>query len=163
MKEPLPFFDVCIVCALYEEASALIDEFQLHYAVSFTKAFSRLDQYEYRWSTIQNNCGEPLTMLVSWLPESGPVRTGLDLRPLLEEFRPRFAAMTGLCAGYQGKVHLGDLVIAEYAYHYEEGKMVSGADGQQQQPELKTAHPTSRVIQYVKGFDGWRKPVNACG
>ncbi|HLG60455.1 MAG TPA: TIR domain-containing protein [Ktedonosporobacter sp.] len=161
MEKQPRLFDVCIVCALYEEASALIDEFQLHYAVSFTQAFSRLDQYEYRWSTIQNNCGEPLTVLVSWLPESGPVRTGLDLRPFLEEFRPRFAAMTGFCAGYQEKVHLGDLVIAEYAYHYEEGKIVSGSDGQQHQPELKTAHPTARVLQYVKGFDGWRKPVDA--
>lgn len=159
-KQPC-LFDVCIVCALYEEASALIDEFQLHYAVAFTRAFSRLDQYEYRWATIQNHCGELLTVLVSWLPESGPVRTGLDLRPLLEEFRPRFAAMTGFCAGYQEKVHLGDLVIAEYAYHYEEGKIARGPDGQHHQPELKTAHPTSRVIQYVKGFDGWRQPVNA--
>ncbi|HEU5227557.1 MAG TPA: TIR domain-containing protein [Ktedonobacteraceae bacterium] len=161
MEKQPRLFDVCIVCALYEEASALIDEFQLHYAVSFTKAFSRLDQYEYRWSTIQNHCGEPLTVLVSWLPESGPVRTGLDLRPFLEEFRPRFAAMTGLCAGYQEKVHVGDLVVAEYAYHYEEGKIVGGPDGQLRQPEMKTAHPTSRVIQYVRGFDSWRKPVNA--
>lgn len=157
---PQPF-DICIVCALYEEASAVINEFQSRCAVSFSKAFSHLDQYEYRWSLIQNNLGEPLTVLVSWLPDSGPVRTGLDLKPLLQEFHPRFAAMTGVCAGYQEKVHLGDLVIAEYAYHYEEGKIRSGPDGgQQHQPEMKTAHPTDQIIQYAKGFDGWKEPVS---
>lgn len=161
MAERPRVFDVCIVCALYEEASAVIDEFQSRCAISFIKAFSSLDQYEYRWSTVQNSLGEPLTVLVSWLPESGPVRTGLDLKPLLQEFHPRFAAMTGFCAGYKEKVHLGDLVIAEYAYHYEEGKILDGPDGQRRhQPEMKTVHPTTQMIQYAKGFDGWRGPVS---
>ncbi|HEV7234830.1 MAG TPA: hypothetical protein VGN15_01530, partial [Ktedonobacteraceae bacterium] len=64
MAEQPQSFDICIVCALYEEASAVIDEFQARCAVSFSSAFSHLDQYEYRWSLIQNTLGEPLSVLV---------------------------------------------------------------------------------------------------
>lgn len=160
MEDRGQLFDICIVCALHEEASAVLDEISTRCAVSFSTAFSHVDYYTYRHTTIQNKDGEPLTVLVTWLADSGPVRTGLDLKPFLQEFRPRFVAMTGFCAGYQGKVRLGDLVVAECAYHYEEGKILSKPDGQTTYlPEAKMAYPTSQVIQYAKGFDNWREPV----
>ena len=37
--------------------------------------------------------------------------------------------MTGICAGDRKKVKLGDLIIAECAYLYEEGKVISRPDG----------------------------------
>src|SRR5690348_6284969 len=101
-------FDVCVVCALYEEARAVIDEFSARGKVSFEKAFSKTDRYEYHYTTLQNNHDELLTILVLWLADNGPMRTALDLKPLLTEFRPRFAAMTGICAGYRREVRLGD-------------------------------------------------------
>lgn len=161
MAEQPQSFDICIACALYEEANAVIDEFQSRCAISFNQAFSHLYRYEYRWSVMQNRSGEPLTILVIWLSDNGPVSAAVDLWPLLHEFHPRFAAMAGFCAGYKEKVHLGDLVVAEYAYLYEEGK-IRGVLGEQRQhqPEMKTAHPTNQVIQYAEGFDGWREPVS---
>src|SRR5438270_9902260 len=101
MTSESPSFDICIVCALYEEARAVLDEIATRCTVSFTKAFSRIDGHEYRYTTIENNKGEPLTLLVTWLADSGPIRTSLDLKPLLREFRPRFVAMAGFCAGYK--------------------------------------------------------------
>src|ERR1051326_7071309 len=153
-------FDICIVCALYEEAQAVLNEFSQRCRVSFTKAFSRLDRYEYRYTTIHNIYREPLTVLVTWLSNSGSTQTGLDLKPLLHEFRPRFVAMTGICAGDRKKVKLGDIVVAEYAYHYEEGKIVTGPDGfLHHEPEMQTSASTSQVIHYVKGFEGWKEPL----
>ena len=153
-------FDVCIVCALAEEASAVIEEFSTRCKVSFSKAFSPVNQHEYRHTTIQNNYGELLTIFVTWLADMGPMRMALDLKPLLQEFRPRFAAMTGICAGDKRKVKLGDLVVANYVYHHEEGKMARGSDDQTiHLPETRTAGATIQVIQYARGFDGWREPV----
>lgn len=153
-------FDICIVCALYEKARAVLDELASRCTVSFAQAFSRLDSYEYRYTRIQNKKGESLTVLVTWLADSGPLRTSLDLKPLLQEFRPRFAAMTGFCAGYKGKVRLGDLVVAQYAYHYEEGKILIGSDGQTKHvPEMKTHDATTQVIHYARGFEDWKEPV----
>ena len=158
-KYPQPF-DICIVCALYEEAEAVLDEFSKRCSVSFTKGFSSMDRYAYQHTTVQNKQGEPLTVLVTWLSGSGPSQTGLDLKPFLHEFRPRFVAMTGICAGDKSKVKLGDLVVAEYAYHYEEGKIIRELDGQSRHlPEMKTADPTSQIIQYARGFDGWKEPL----
>lgn len=153
-------FDICIVCALYEEAKAVLDEIAARCNVSFAQAFTSFDGYEYRYTTIQNNKGEPLTVLITWLADSGPVRTSLDLKPLLREFHPRFVAMAGICAGYKGKVKLGDLVVAQYAYHYEEGKILVGLDGKiQNMPEMKTFGTTPQVLHYVRGFEGWKEPV----
>lgn len=153
-------FDICIVCAMYEEAKAVLNEFSARCNVSFESAFSQMSRYTYRYTTIQNKRKELLSVLVTWPADRGPVQTGLDLSLILQEFRPRFAAMTGICAGDRKKVKLGDLIIAEAAYLYEEGKVISGPDGQKiHLIETETAASTSQVIQYAKGFDGWKEPL----
>jgi nucleoside phosphorylase len=160
MERYLEAFDICIVCALYEEAQAVFNEFSTRCRVSFTKAFSRWDRYEYRYTAIHNIYREPLNILVTWLSGSGSTQTGLDLKPLLYEFRPRFVAMTGICAGDRKKVKLGDIVVAEYAYHYEEGKIVTELNGALHHiPEMQTSASTSQVIHYVRGFEGWKEPL----
>jgi tetratricopeptide (TPR) repeat protein/nucleoside phosphorylase len=160
MKDENQSFDICIVCALYEEASAVIDEFETRCGVSFARAFRALNQLEYRHTTIQNQRGESLTVFVTWLSRMGPQRAALDLAPLLHEIHPRFVAMTGVCAGDRRKVKLGDLIVATDAYHPEEGKIARGPDGQPvHYPETRTAGATTQVIQYVQGFKEWREPV----
>ena len=160
MQEQHQPFDICIVCALYEEAQAVLNEFSTRCGVSFTKAFSSLDHYEYRHTAIHNIYGELLTVLVTWLSDSGPTQTGLDLKPFLLEFRPRFVAMTGICAGDREKVKLGDIVVAQYAYHYEEGKIITEPDGSLHHlPGMQTAASTSQVIHYAHGFEGWKEPL----
>jgi tetratricopeptide (TPR) repeat protein/nucleoside phosphorylase len=160
MEEHNQSCDVCIVCALYEEASAVLDEFSARCDVSFTRASSRVNGYTYQYTTIRNKQREPLTVLVTWLTGRGPIQIGLDLNLLLHEFRPRFVAMAGICAGDKGKVKLGDLVVAQYAYDYEEGKIVRELEGSSRHlPEIKTADLTSQVFHYVRSFDGWKEPV----
>jgi tetratricopeptide (TPR) repeat protein/nucleoside phosphorylase len=154
------WFDVCIHCAMYEEAEAVLAEFEARCQVSFTQAFSRRDRYEYRHATIQNSRGESLTILVTWPSERGPVQTGMDFKPFLDEFHPRFAAMTGICAGDRTKVKLGDLIVAECAYLYEEGKVICEPGGQiTQLIEMKTVASTSQILQYVRGFEEWKGPL----
>jgi tetratricopeptide (TPR) repeat protein/nucleoside phosphorylase len=160
MEKRAQLFDVCIVCALYEEAEAVLNEFSTRCNVSFSKEFSGLDRYEYRYTSIPNNRGEPLTVLVTWLSDSGPAQTGLDLKPFLHEFRPRFVAMTGFCAGYKKKVKWGDLVVAPYAYFYEAGKVIRESEGLSRHlQEMKVAASTSQVLHYTRGFDRWKEPV----
>lgn len=140
MEEQSQLFDVCIVCALHEEAKAVIDEFSRHCHISFMKAYYGLDHYEYQYAIIQNKSNESLTVLVTWLPEMGPVAIAPVVRSLVQQFHPRFMAMTGICAGDQRKVRLGDLIVASAAYHYEEGKITSGPKGHQ--PATLTFSPS---------------------
>ena len=160
MEQRAQPFDVCIVCALYEEAEAVLDEFSTRCHVSFLKEFSSIDRYEYRYTSIVNHRGESLTLLVTWLSDSGPTQTGLDLKPFLHEFRPRFVAMTGFCAGYKKKVKWGDVIVAQYAYFYEAGKVIRESEGLSRHlQEMQAAASTSQVLHYARGFDGWREPV----
>lgn len=160
MEKAAQLFDVCIVCALYEEAEAVLSEFSTRCHVSFLKEFSGMDRYEYRYTSILNKRGEPLTVLVTWLSDSGPTQTGLDIKPFLHEFRPRFVAMTGFCAGYKKKVKWGDLIVAQYAYFYEAGKVINESEGLSRHlQEMKAAASTSQILHYTRGFDGWKEPV----
>ena len=157
MEKSSQFFDVCIVCALYEEAAAVIDEFSRCCHSSFSKDYYGLDRYEYQYTTIQDSNEEPLTVMVTWLPNVGPPAMAQELKSLVQQFHPRFMAMTGICAGDKYKVQLGDLVIASAAYHYEEGKIT--AEPQGYQPAIRTFGPADQILQYTRGFTDWKKPV----
>lgn len=154
------WIDVCIFCALYEEVEALLAEFTARCPTTFQKGFSRQTQYAYHYTTIENRRGEPLSILVTWLSKHGPVQAAMDVALFLDEFRPCFAAMTGICAGDQREVRLGDLIVAQCAFFYEEGKIITMPGGKPvQQLETTTLASTSQVLQYVQGFHEWKKPL----
>ncbi len=44
---------------------------------------------------------------------------------LLAELDPACLAMCGICAGYRGKVALGDVIVADRLFSYDEGKRVA--------------------------------------
>lgn len=53
---------------------------------------------------------------------------------LIERLRPRCLAMCGVCAGNPSEVALGDIIIAECAYAYDEGKRTTnGFEGDHRQ------------------------------
>ena len=153
------FFDVCIMCALAEEAKAVLEVISRRCGVSFEQGYSTSDNYEYRYTMIQNNKGESLLIHVSWPPDNGPLETSLHFKPVLKESHPRFVAMTGICAGDKRKVKLGDLVIVDRAFIYDNGKIVIGEDGQREPlHDVKTYNADPSVLQAVRLFDSW-KPV----
>lgn len=160
MEEGEHLVDICIFCALHEEAAALLAEFEARCRVFFRRGFSGRTHYVYQYATIENRCEEPLTVLVTWPSHHGLVQTAIDLALVLDEFRPRFAAMTGICAGDRREVRLGDLIVARCAYLYEEGKIIPGSDGQPVHLlETTSVASTSQVLQYVQGFHEWQIPV----
>src|SRR5712692_1820552 len=157
MEEHSQLFDICIVCALVEEANAVVHEFSDRCEnIQFQQDFSKKTGYVYQHTTLKNSRGESLTVLVIGMPFTGPIETVLSVRALLEEFHPRFVAMTGICAGYREKVALGDLVAVSYSFHHDEGKVEPGEQGQDiLRPEWRTHGPTRRIVQYLQAFTSW--------
>ena len=152
-------FDVCIVCALAEEADICIREFERLCQVSFQQG-SGVESGAYYHATIYNKQGMPLTVRVSWQLKAGPLEAGLHLRPVLEECTPYFAAMTGICAGDKRKVQLGDLVVAASAFAYDTGKIVIGKDGSPQLlHELDTWNASPDVLQFARMFRSWQTGI----
>jgi nucleoside phosphorylase len=152
-------FDVCLFCALAEEAQVCIREFERMCGVSFQTVVSARSG-AYRQATIQNKQAESLTVRVSWQLKAGPVEAGLLIGSVLEECTPYFAAMTGICAGDKRKVKLGDLVVATSAFAYDTGKVVIGKDGKPQLlHELDTWNASPDVLHFALMFQEWQAAV----
>jgi tetratricopeptide (TPR) repeat protein/nucleoside phosphorylase len=66
--------------------------------------------------------GLALRVAVAQPGDMGAVAALNVLAPLVQKFRPRVVAMSGVCAGKPGKTALGDVVAAERLYFHDTGK-----------------------------------------
>ncbi len=48
---------------------------------------------------------------------------------MVERFKPKIIVMLGICAGVEGKVNLGDIIIADPTWDWGSGKMTQDNDG----------------------------------
>jgi len=158
-NHPQPF-DVCIVCALPEEARAVLVVVKPYCGDSLEEHTSPRYGYSYRSASLKNDKDEPLTLHISWLPRYGPQEMTLHLSRVLEECRPRIAIMTGICAGNAQQVHLGDLVVAERTFTYDNGKFTLDDEGRKVHLyDTLTYQLDPNILQFLGLFDGWEPLV----
>jgi nucleoside phosphorylase len=159
--------DICVLCALAEEADQLKKAFQDASAkifqgqppVVFKRYYNEHLKRDYDYTTIKNVAEEQVSVLVTWLPENGPMETGIQLHSLLKEFNPLFAAMTGICAGDREKVQLGDIIVADRAYLCDVGKMIEGKNGPGFLRDTQMWSLPTEVLHFVRGFNNWKQVV----
>ena len=58
----------------------------------------------------------------------GEAAAAVRAAALIQELDPECLAMCGICAGWRGKVFLGDVIVADRVFSYDFGKQVSGGD-----------------------------------
>jgi nucleoside phosphorylase len=154
------YFDVCVVCALAEEAQAFMQITTQQYGVQFDKVFDKHLNLEYYITQFPNSLGELLKLQVSWLPACGPVETSLHLKLFLTKFRPHFAAMTGICAGNKEKAQLGDLIVADCAYFYDSGKFVLDRSGEQVHMHNPDVYRVNKKVKhFIQMFERWKSTI----
>lgn len=73
--------------------------------------------------------GDTLTVALARPTRMGITSTLPITSALIERLKPRALAMCGACAGNPGDVVLGDVIIAETTYTWDEGKRRLGPDG----------------------------------
>ncbi len=160
MENHLQAFDVCIVCALPEEARAFLEVVRQQCESAIEERSSPRYQYSYRFTTIKNNKDESLTLHISWLPRYGPQEMTLHLSLILEECQPRIAIMTGICAGDAQHVQLGDLVVAERTFTYDNGKFTLDKRGRRvHEPDTITYQINANILQFLGLFDDWKPHI----
>jgi tetratricopeptide (TPR) repeat protein/nucleoside phosphorylase len=160
MEKRAQLFDVCIVCALPEEARAFLEVVRAHCASVLEERLSLRYGYSYRFATLKNHKGQLLSLHVSWLPRYGPQEMALHLSRVLEECQPRIAIMTGICAGDSQQVHLGDLVVAERTFTYDNGKFVLDEQGRSVHlHDTLTYQLDANILQFLGLFDDWKPLV----
>lgn len=150
--------DVCLFAAVPDEFEAIRRVFERLGQTKFTSDFTSSGREVFS-GAVQNQFGESLTVQISCLPEMGGSNAAIHIHPILEEFLPRFAGMTGICAGDREKVTLGDLVAAVRAYNYASGKAVIRDGKTEFLDDVKTFAPNDNIISYVNVFSGWKTEV----
>jgi nucleoside phosphorylase len=63
-----------------------------------------------------------MSLALAWSTRMGSLGTSPVVASLVERLQPRCLAMCGVCAGNPSDVALGDVIVAELAYAYDEGK-----------------------------------------
>src|SRR5436309_11697679 len=150
---PQPF-DVCIICALPEEVRALLAVVKLHCEHGLEEHTSPRYGYSYRSAVLKNDEDEPLTLHISWLPRYGSQEMTLHLSRVLEECQPQIAIMTGICAGDAQQVQLGDLVVAERTFTYDNGKFTLDEQGRTVHlHDIMTYQLDANILQFLGVFD----------
>ena len=160
MEEPSQLIDICVVCALPEETKAFLDAVQQQYNNAIEERISPRYQYSYRFATIKNDKNETLNLHISWLPRYGPQEMTLHLSRVLEECQPRIVIMTGICAGDPQQVQLGDLVVAERTFTYDNGKYTFDEQGRRMhQHDTMTYQLDANILQFLGLFSDWEPLV----
>src|SRR6266516_2021939 len=84
----------------------------------------------------------------------------LHLSHILEECQPRIAIMTGVCAGDAQHVQLGDLVVAERTFTYDNGKFTLDEYGRSvHEHDTMTYQLDANILQVLGLFDQWKPLV----
>ncbi|MGK3983223.1 pentapeptide repeat-containing protein [Sorangium sp. So ce136] len=86
--------------------------------------------FPYYVRELPNDRGQPLRVGAAWSGRMGESAAAARAQGLIEELDPGCLAMCGICAGRRGEVSLGDVIVADRVYSYDEGKRVApGGDG----------------------------------
>lgn len=103
--------DFIIFCALRKERSPYTGMEKLAGSAKSKENLTRLDV------TIAGRRGTIIEM-----PRMGLVDAAITAGQCIEKFKPKIVAMSGICAGFEDRAELGQLLVPELAYEYQSGK-----------------------------------------
>lgn len=113
-------YDIGIICALNNPEFFYIKKLSNDWKVIQVKN-SPVQFYETYF--VRDN--KKLKVIAASIDKMGMVATGIFATQMIELFRPKYLTMTGIAAGIEGEVELGDLLVFEYSWDYNSGKIKS--------------------------------------
>lgn len=117
-------YDLAILCALEDpELSAvkkLTKNLTRHFEVSTNIPF---------YSGVFDFGEKKLNVLITSMNRMGMVATAVLSTQIIELFRPKFLCMTGIAAGIEGEVKLGDILVINPSWDSGSGKVKKDNEG----------------------------------
>src|SRR5687767_5895814 len=111
--------DVLIVTALKDELDAVLElEIDGRGLEAWEDARDQ-SGFPYHLRELPNAYGEQLRVAAAWSGEMGEAAAAVRAVALIQELDPACLAMCGICAGWRGKVFLGDVIVADRVFSYE--------------------------------------------
>jgi nucleoside phosphorylase len=83
-------------------------------------------------------------VIVVQLVDMGNADAGIAATRVIQRWKPHNVLMVGIAGGVREKVNLGDVVVSQYAYYYEPGKLTPDGD------ELRGRQFTSDLMLYAR-------------
>lgn len=116
--------DVCILTALHRpELTAVLD-----IPWGWEPLNLESDPTEYHFSSFAGKEGR-LTAVAACASRMGMPAAAVLAMKMITTFKPKFLVMTGITAGVDGKVKIGDIIAADPSWDYGSGKRSSGDNG----------------------------------
>jgi nucleoside phosphorylase/CheY-like chemotaxis protein len=109
--------DLAIVCALGTPELSEILKLPWNWGVS-----RPIDDLRFVQDGFVDVDGRRITVCATAAPRMGMVATALHSAAVITHLRPQMLAMTGICAGVQGKARMGDILFADTAWDCQNGK-----------------------------------------
>lgn len=146
-------FDISFICALEDEEYQLINVLKCQNDFYISPSGLR-----YKKGTI--NIGDvAISYTVTCINSAGPVASSSHSTRVILDFHPRLLIMTGICAGIDERVQLGDILVALSAWDWQTGKFatVDGSSIFKIEPNMIQCSDMaeSTVIDFIKqGYNG---------
>lgn len=110
--------DVAIICALKEpELDAIL---RLDWAWGDLKP---IDDNVFVYEGHFSSGGRPHSVTATYCTRMGIVSSAITASRLIEACRPRHVVMAGICGGVQGKVAIGQAILADPTWDWQSGKI----------------------------------------
>jgi nucleoside phosphorylase len=140
---------VVIISALHEENTAVTTMLEKTYEASkHVEIVSKKTNRILREWRVKDKHGAHLLIWNIEINTMGSISAAQITAPLLEEFKPHFVIMPGVCGGRETKVNIGDVVVADRVY-FLEGKHKS----QTLELDLKTISVDTYLLNDFKQVD----------
>jgi nucleoside phosphorylase/CheY-like chemotaxis protein len=115
--------DLAVICALEDV------EFEALRNTRDDWASLKLPHDETRYITCNIEIGgTSFSVVAAAAPRMGMPTTSVLATKMICNFRPRYLAMVGICAGRVDKVHLGDIIVGDPCWDWGSGKISSVSD-----------------------------------
>jgi serine/threonine protein kinase/nucleoside phosphorylase len=144
--------DFVIVTALKVERDAV-----LRLLSEIERVQNDRDLHTYYLSRLDTPGGGAYTIVLTMLLEPGNYSAAVSTTRIVERWQPRFVLLVGIAGGVAGRVNLGDVVVADFCYAYEQTKRRPGGDELrgQQLPTDKFLY--ARALAYEDG--AWQDTI----
>jgi nucleoside phosphorylase/CheY-like chemotaxis protein len=113
-------FDLAIITALSKTELEAV----LHLNANWQSFSIPNDATEYHKGIFLSE-GRRISVIAAAAPQMGMVASAVLTTKMIEHFRPKYVAMTGIAAGLPGKGNFGDILIADLAFDSGSGKIAT--------------------------------------
>jgi nucleoside phosphorylase len=107
-------YDFVIICALGMERTAFEGVDRSDFEIGPLQSVLSMDVREMTLGKLRGIC--------VLQPQMGLVDASITATKALDAFTPRLICMSGICAGFEGRVELGTLVVSDYTWEHQAGK-----------------------------------------